>query len=79
MSKTPIEAFGEWVATVPDEWPEEARHSAHRELIDLVAVMVPGAVHPSTNYAFDVVRHWGDGFSVAVGREQRLSAPGRRW
>lgn len=74
-SKNPLLAFGEWIATVADSWPEEARASAHRELIDIVAVMIPGAVEPAARIAMKTVSRWGAGPCAVVGQERRLSAP----
>jgi 2-methylcitrate dehydratase PrpD len=70
-----LEAFGAWVATTSDAWPAEARASAHRELIDIVAVMIPGAVEPATQIALKTMARWGLGDCAIVGSEHRLSAP----
>ncbi len=75
MAKNPLDAFGTWLAEVPDDWPEAALHSAHREFIDVVAVMVPGAGEAATRHVFAVVRNWGDGPCTAVGRTQTLAPP----
>lgn len=75
MGKNPITAFANWIATTSDDWPEAALASAHREFIDIVAVMVPGAVEPATRYAFEVVREWGTGPCAVIGQSQRLAAP----
>lgn len=75
VTKNPLEAYGAWLAGVGDEWPEEASHSAHREFIDTVAVMVPGAAEPATRKAFGVVKDWGTGPCAVVGRQLRLAAP----
>jgi len=72
---TAIEAFGTWVAEVPDDWPEEAVHSAKREYIDQIGVTVPGAVDESTLGVFGAVKDWGDGPCTVVGQSKTLSAP----
>ena len=46
MNANPLKAYGDWIASVERDWPEAALESAHRELIDIVAVMIPGAVTP---------------------------------
>ncbi|MFQ5348061.1 MAG: MmgE/PrpD family protein [Rhodothalassiaceae bacterium] len=71
----PLLAYGRWIAETPHAWPAEALDSAHREFIDVVAVMVPGAVEPVTGLVYDTVRPWGEGTVTAVGRRQGLSAP----
>lgn len=75
VSQNPLEAYGGWIAGVDDAWPEDALHSAHREFIDTVAVMVPGAAEPATRNAFEVVKNWGTGPCAVVGQQQRLAAP----
>ncbi len=75
MPDNPLLAFGEWLAATPAAWSEDARHSAHRELIDLVAVMVPGAAEDVTRHVFAVVSAWGDGPCACVGQSRRLAAP----
>ncbi len=71
----PLLAYGRWLAETPRDWPEEAIRSAHREFIDLIAVMVPGAVEPVTGLVYETVRPWGEGAATAVGRPQGLSPP----
>ncbi len=71
----PLLAYGRWLAETPCQWPAEAIESAHREFIDLVAVMVPGAVEPVTGLVYDTVRPWGEGVATAVGRRQGLASP----
>lgn len=75
MSKNPLESFGAWTADVSDSWPADALEWAHREFIDVIAVMIPGAAEPATRYAFDAVRQWGQGPCAVVGQRNRLSAP----
>ena len=75
LNKNPLEAYGEWVATASRSWPEDALESAHREFIDTVAVMIPGAIEPATRTVFSVVNEWGGGPSYAVGSATPLAAP----
>jgi len=74
-SSNPVRAFGRWLAEAPHQWPPEAIELAHRELIDIVAVMVPGAREPAARIVFETVRDWGAGDGHVVGRRQRLAAP----
>jgi len=75
MSTNPLEAFGAWIAETPDAWPRDAREWAHREFIDVVAVMVPGAVEPAADKVFAAVSHWGEGPCTVFGQTERLAAP----
>ncbi|HMJ93338.1 MAG TPA: MmgE/PrpD family protein [Allosphingosinicella sp.] len=75
METNPVLAYGRWIAETPDSWPEAAVESAHRQFIDVIAVMVPGAVEPVTRRVFETVRGWGDGASTAIGTGARLAPP----
>ena len=75
INKSPVEAFGEWVATVDNAWPEEALHSAHRQIVDQIAVSIAGADEPAVRIAMSVVENWGDGPATAIGYERPLAAP----
>lgn len=75
MSKNPLESYGAWVAHAPDAWPEDARDWAHREFVDFIAVMVPGAAEPASQYVFHAVQDWGQGPCAVAGQRKRLSAP----
>ena len=75
MHDTPVQAYGHWLANTADDWPDEARHSAWRELIDQIGVTVPGTAEPATKIAAQVVSTWGTGPSMAAGQESRLAAP----
>lgn len=46
MTQNPLKAYGGWIASVDNQWPAPALESAHRQLIDTVAVMMPGSVTP---------------------------------
>ena len=61
MSRNPLDSFGAWVADTPDAWPEDALEWAHREFIDVIAVMVPGAAEPASQHVFEAVEAWGQG------------------
>jgi len=71
----PLDAFGAWTAETERSWPEEAVTLAHREIIDVVAVMVPGAVEPAARIAFETVKDWGPGPCNVVGQPTGLAAP----
>lgn len=75
MTSNPLEAYGNWIASVPNDWPQAALEAAYRELIDIVAVMVPGAVTPVASKVLARVRQWGVGPCTAVGSTQRLALP----
>jgi 2-methylcitrate dehydratase PrpD len=75
MESNPVLAYGAWLAQTPDEWPAAAVESAHRQFIDVIAVMVPGAVEPVTRRVFGAVKGWGDGPSTAVGMDAGLAPP----
>lgn len=74
-SQTPTEAFGAWIADVPDAWPAEALHSAKREFIDVIGVTVPGAVDESTLGVVKTVKDWGSGPCTVAGQSATMSAP----
>lgn len=75
VSSNPLDVFGAWIAETPDTWPTDARDWAHREFIDTVAVMVPGAVEPISHKIFQTVAPWGQGACTVFGQEQGLAAP----
>jgi 2-methylcitrate dehydratase PrpD len=75
MERNPVLAYGQWLADRPDEWPEAAVESAHRQFIDVIAVSVPGAADEVTGRVFATVKAWGDGPSTAFGMGARLAAP----
>jgi 2-methylcitrate dehydratase PrpD len=75
MSVNPLKAYGNWIATADNSWPQPALESAHRELIDTIAVMVPGSVTPAARKVLGRVRQWGQGDCTAVGTTQRLALP----
>jgi 2-methylcitrate dehydratase PrpD len=75
METNPVLAYGRWLAEAPGDWPAAAIESAHRQFIDVIAVMVPGAVEPVTRRVFETVRTWGDGPCTAVGTGMGLAAP----
>ncbi|HSG54261.1 MAG TPA: MmgE/PrpD family protein, partial [Paracoccaceae bacterium] len=75
MNSNPLDVFGAWIAGVPHAWPDEARDWAHREFVDTVAVMVPGAAEPVAHKLFATVAPWGQGPCTVFGQQQKLSAP----
>ena len=75
MPTNPVLAYGSWLAETGDDWPEAAWDSAQRQFIDVVSVMLPGAVEPVTRRLFETVGPWGAGPSTAIGQGARLAAP----
>jgi len=75
LSDNPLEAFGAWISGTADDWPEDARRSAHREFIDTIAVMVPGAIEPAVRKIAPLARHWGQGPCHTIGETVALAAP----
>ncbi len=72
-----VDAYGEWIANCPVEWSHPAYESAHRQLIDTVAVMIPGAIEPSALIALETVRSWGgtDSGANITGTTDKFAAP----
>lgn len=75
VRKNPLEAYGSWIATVGDDWPDEAVELAYRELIDTIAVMVPGGVAPVAIKVREQLRQWGPGNITAVASAHGLTLP----
>ncbi len=75
MTTNPILAFGSWLAGAPADWPEAAWAAAHRQFVDTLGVMLPGAAEPVSRRVADTVRIWSEGGSALVGMENRLPAP----
>lgn len=75
MPVNPLKAYGDWIASVDNNWPEPALESAHRELIDTVAVMLPGAVTPVAKKILERASQWSQGDFTAVGSSKRLALP----
>lgn len=75
QTEPPVQKFGAWLAETPGIWPEEALEAANRAFIDVIAVMVPGALDESTETVFKTVKDWGNGPCTVVGQHQTLSAP----
>ncbi|MFN3232023.1 MAG: MmgE/PrpD family protein [Alphaproteobacteria bacterium] len=75
MTANPLTAFGTWLAETPRDWPDDARDWAHREFVDTVAVMVPGAAEPVARKTFATVADWGADGCAVVGHAKRLAAP----
>jgi 2-methylcitrate dehydratase PrpD len=75
MSDNPVLAYGRWLAETPPDWPDAAWDAAHRAFVDIVAVIIPGALEPVTRRVFATVKEWGSGPSAAIGQGDRLAAP----
>ncbi|HSH42522.1 MAG TPA: MmgE/PrpD family protein [Arenicellales bacterium] len=75
MSSNPLEAYGNWLAATGRDWSDRALELAYRELIDIVAVMVPGAVTPVARKVLGRARQWGPGTHTTVGSSTGLSLP----
>ncbi len=75
MSDNPVLAYGRWLAETPADWPEAAWEAAHRAFIDIVAVIIPGAVEPVTRRVFATVQDWGMSPAAVIGQGARLGAP----
>jgi len=71
----PLEAYGAWLASVGDDWPAQAVELAYRELIDTVAVIMPGAAAPVARKVLGRARQWGQGDCTAAGSTARLALP----
>lgn len=71
----PVFAFGNWISQAPRDWPKEAEHSAFREFIDTIAVILPGTKEGATLNAMKTVSHWGTGPITAVGFNEGLPTP----
>ncbi len=75
MTVNPLQAYGDWIASIGNDWPQPALESAYRELIDTVAVMVPGALTPVARKVLARACAWGRGECTAVGTTERLALP----
>jgi len=73
--ENPLHAFAAWTATVDTVWSPLALDRARDAMIDLVAVMIPGAEEEVTRKVFSLARSWGAGDCHAVGFAGGLSAP----
>ncbi len=73
--ENPLHAFASWTATVDTEWSGLALSRARDAIIDLVAVMIPGAREEVTEKVYGLAISWGAGDCHAVGFEGGLSAP----
>ncbi len=71
----PLAAYGNWLATVPDDWPDEAVDIAYRQFIDAMAAMVPGGLAPVTQKIRGLLEHWGQGNCSAVASTRGMSLP----
>jgi len=74
-NKNPLAAYGEWLASVSDDWPDEAVHIAYRQFIDAMAAMVPGGVAPVTLKIREVLEGWGPGERGVIASSRGLTLP----
>ena len=71
----PLRAYGAWLAEAPAAWPEAALESARRQVIDVLAVTIPGALTPAAQRTLAAVETWGDGPCTIIGGRGRMAAP----
>ena len=71
----PLHAFADWVCETPGHWSGLALTRAQNAFIDIIAVMVPGAMEPVTKTVYSLAQQWGTGPCSAIGFEANLSAP----
>ena len=80
MTKPSVtQIYADWIASAPADWPQDALQSAHRELIDTIAVMLPGAIEPATRSILASVQLWSgeqaQHGAYTAGARDRLPAP----
>ena len=75
-SNNPLAAYGQWLATVPDTWPDEAVDIAYRQFIDAMAALIPGGQAPVVTRIRPLLEQWGPGECSAVASTRGLSLPG---
>lgn len=73
--ENPLHAFAEWTSNIDTTWSDLALDRARDAIIDLVAVMIPGAQEEVTQKVYSLAKSWGVGDCHAVGFEGGLSAP----
>lgn len=71
----PLIAYGNWLATHYEPWPDAATTSAHHQFIDVLAVLVPGTKEPAANHVRATASLWGDGGASAAAHAHGLAAP----
>jgi len=71
----PLLAYGGWLASTSDAWPDEAVKAAQNAFVDTLGVSIPGAAEPVTRKVFVTVRGWGAGPCTVIGADARLAAP----
>lgn len=74
-SNNPLAAYGRWLATVPDDWPDEAVDIAYRQFIDAMAAMIPGGQAPVVQKIRGLLEQWGPGDCSVVASRRGLSLP----
>ena len=71
----PLAAYGQWLASVSDDWPHAAVDIAYRQFIDVMAAMVPGGVAPVTLKIREVLEGWGPGECSVIASSRGLTLP----
>ncbi|MDT8409958.1 MAG: MmgE/PrpD family protein [Wenzhouxiangellaceae bacterium] len=74
-NKNPLAAYGQWLASVSDDWPDAAVDIAYRQFIDATAAMVPGGVAPVTLKIRGLLEQWGRGDCSVIASSRGLSLP----
>ena len=75
ITKNPLIAYGNWLATTPNNWACTSINSALMQFVDLIAVMIPGSKEEVVKNVYSTVKTWGNGQSTVVGHKDKLSAP----
>jgi 2-methylcitrate dehydratase PrpD len=75
ITKNPLIAYGNWLATTPNKWSCTSINSALMQFVDLIAVMIPGSKEEVVKNVYSTVKTWGNGQATVVGHKDRLSAP----
>jgi 2-methylcitrate dehydratase PrpD len=73
--RSPVLAYGAWIATVADDWPAAALASARRQFVDTLGVAIPGAAEPVTGKVLATASPWGAGPCTVIGAADKLGAP----
>ena len=67
--------LGQWVATAPRAWSDDAERRAAGAFVDTVACMLAGADDAAPRAAHAGVARWGAGGATVAGSPHRLAAP----
>jgi 2-methylcitrate dehydratase PrpD len=74
-TRTPLEAYGQWLADTPAEWPGAAIVAAQNGFIDTLGVATRGARETVVARVLASVRGWGEGRCRIIGEDISLPAP----